>query len=176
MKKTIFTMLAIAMMAGVSNNAMAQNSSMASNGAKATIIAPIAIFATGMLNFGVIIKGTGTVSVSPSSERTSDYASFTVTQLEDIKPASFSLTGEAGYTYSIVLPEDDTIVLKESGTDTMAVNKFICNSFTDGDIDLDGTIGVEGGDLIHVGATLTVSDSQTVGVYNGVFDVTISYN
>ncbi|MBL4746070.1 MAG: DUF4402 domain-containing protein [Flavobacteriaceae bacterium] len=176
MKKTIFTMLAIAMMAGVSNNAMAQNSAMANSEVIATVIAPISINMGATLSFGNIIKGNGTVTVKPIGGKESSYNAFTITQDGADANGTFKVSGEKGYTYSIVLPVNDFVVLRDSDSNSMAVSDFTCISIGSPSENLIGTLSSKGGDTLMVGATITVTDSQAPGSYSAIYMVTVSYN
>lgn len=169
MKKIILSFLAIVMVVSFSNEVMAQNTAIDASPAFATIIAPITITNTVDLNFGDVINGTGYVTISTVSVRSSDYQAFSGTQVGTVSAASFDITGEAGYTYAITLPSTD-VTLTETGTDDMIVNAFVSDPATTGTLDVNG----EG--IVLVGATLNVVTGQAPGEYTGSFDVTVAYN
>ncbi|WP_298363722.1 DUF4402 domain-containing protein [uncultured Lutibacter sp.] len=175
MKTKLFNLVAIFMIAIFSNNLMAQTTASATNNAKCTIIAPIAITAGVDLEFGDIIKGAGDVIVATDGSRTIPAAMKSGAQLGTIAAATFSVAGEASYTYAITLPADGDVTITE-GTDPMNVNTFTVSTATDGDADLDGTLNGSGADTISVGATLTVAADQATGDYTGTFSVTVAYN
>ncbi|MBT8317626.1 MAG: DUF4402 domain-containing protein [Lutibacter sp.] len=175
MKKLVLSLIAVGMIAGLSNNLQAQTTASATNNARCTIIAPIAITAGQDLMFGDVIKGAGDVTVATNGARTILAAMESGTQLGTIQPAIFTVAGEAAYTYAITLPADDTVSITE-GTDPMLLKTFTVLTATDNDADADGTLDASGADTITIGATLQVASDQTPGDYVGTFDVTIAYN
>lgn len=172
MNKSTFKLLAIVLIAGFSTNMMAQTTATtdASNNALATIIAPITITEGVDLSFGDIIKGAGTVTVATDGERTIDAAMKSGTQLGAITNATFTVTGEEGYSYDITLPDDSTVVLSLADAVDMPVKSFVSNPATS------STIGEGGTSTIKVGATLHVAADQKAGDYVGTFNVTVAYN
>lgn len=177
MKKIIISLFAIGMIAGLSNNLNAQtNTANTTSDAFATIVAPIAISHEGLddLQFGTVISGAGTVTISTAGVRT-----FTNSALnpgdQGAAPtaAVFNVSGEDGYTYSIAFTNATEILTLTAGTDTMEVNSFLASS-SDGE-GLTGTL-TGGTDQIKVGATLTVAGSLGSGVYTGSFELTVAYN
>jgi hypothetical protein len=171
MKKQLFSMAAILLIAILSNNVMAQTSatSNASNNALATIISPITIAAGVDLSFGDIIKGAGDVTVATDGTRTINAAMKSGLQLGTITAATFIVTGEEAYTYDITLPDDSTVKLSLLSADDMAVTNFVS--------DPDGSSTLTSGDnTIKVGAKLTVAADQLAGDYVGTFQVTVAYN
>lgn len=169
MKKQLLSLMAIFMIAGISNNLMAQNTATDAADAYATIIAPITITNTIDLNFGDIIDGTGTVVLATDSGRTASYQAFSGTQVGTVSAASFNITGQASYTYEITLPTTD-VTITETGSDTMVVNNFVSNPATT------GTLDGSGSGVVLVGATLNVVAGQATGLYTGTFNVTVAYN
>jgi hypothetical protein len=169
MRKLILVFFAIVMVASFSNRAVAQNTATDAAAAYATIIAPITITNTVDLNFGDVIDGTGYVTISTASVRTSDYQAFSGTQVGTVSAASFDIEGEATYTYAITLPSSD-VILAETGGDEMTVNAFVSNPTPTGTLDGSG----EG--VVLVGATLNVVSGQAPGLYTGTFNVTVAYN
>jgi len=175
MKKTIQNLVAIAMIVGFSNNVMAQNTATVTNDASATIIAPIAITKGVDMKFGAIIKGAGTVVLSTGSVKSSEYQAIAGNQEGTVTAATFNISGEKDYTYAITLPANETVVLTETGLETMAVNDFTSlTTTTTGS--LTGALNGTGTDVVTVGATLSVSGTQASGVYTGTFDITVAYN
>ena len=85
--------------------------------------------------------------------------------------ASFDVTGNDGYTYTITLPSTDYTITRVSGTETMTINTFTS--------DPSGTGTLTGGtETVNVGATLNVNAGQVGGTYTNAtgFDVTVNYN
>ena len=175
MKKTILKFLAIGMIVGISNTLAAQtNTASASSSAFATIVAPIGLSHSGAdLQFGTMIKGTGTVTVSTADVRTfSNSALNPGDQGATPTAAVFTVTGEGSYTYSIAFT-NETETLTNTGSQTMVAGNFVALS-SDGE-GLTGTLS-NGSDTVKVGATLTLDDDETAGTYTGSFEVTVAYN
>ncbi len=140
----------------------------------ATIIAPIAITNQVGLNFGNIVALTGqeTVTVSPAGVRSSSNAlSLPTTTPGTVTAASFTVTGLADATYSIVLPAAAFDVT--SGANTMSVGTFTSTP----SVATGGTLtGMT--ETLTVGATITVGASQPAGSYtnSNALTVTVAYN
>jgi hypothetical protein len=176
MKKALFVFAAIVMMAGFSNKVMAQTEAAASSDAFATIVAPIAIVHDGNdLQFGTLIAGSGTTTVSVLNVRT-----FSVPEInpgdQGVTPtaAVFSVSGSPTYTYSIAFT-NATENLTFDVSNTMSAGTFIASTTTDG-VGLTGTLDALGDDELTVGATLTVTAGLPSGLYAGSFEVTVAYN
>ena len=148
--------------------AQAQQAS-ASTTATATVISPLMLSAVSPLNFGTVVTGgaTGSVTVAPSGTRTSS-GGVTLGSSAGVTPAQFSITGQAGSSYSVSLPS--SITLADTASNTMTVDSFTH--------DLEGSplLGPLGTGLMNVGATLRVGATQASGVYTGTFSVTVNYN
>lgn len=138
--------------------------------ASATILTGISITKVQDMNFGRLNPGasggTATISTAGVVTPTGD-----VTKLAGATPtaASFTVSGETGYTFSISLPTSDYTI--SYLTNNMTVNTFISDPATTGTI-------VGGGTTLSVGAKLTVASGQVSGTYtNGTgFTVTVNYN
>jgi hypothetical protein len=174
MMKIILIFLAIVMVVGFSNKAVAQTTSTASATATANIIAPIAISKTGTdLNFGNVIKGAGTIVVAPAGTRTGTAALLPGAQAGTVTAAVFTVTGEGSNTYAITLPSTDYTITNTigSGGETMIVNAFTSTPSAAG-------VLTSGSQELRVGATLNVTAGQVSGVYTNAtgFSVTVAYN
>ena len=142
--------------------------------ATATIVTPISITKVNDMNFGNLavdaISG-GSVVLDPSATPTrtpSDGVSLP-SSAGTVTAASFTVTGNAGFTYAITLP--NIAILDHSG----AFEQMLADTFTSTP---SGTGTLTGGtETIHVGATLWVAAGQLDGVYTSQdFDVTVNYN
>jgi len=138
----------------------------------ATIVAPIGITKTVDMNFGnIAVSGAGTVVMDPASTRTTTGAITLPAITGTVAAASFDVTGNDGYTYTITLPTTDYTITRVAGTETMIVNTFASNP--------NGTGTLTGGtETLNVGATLNINAGQVGGVYTNAtgFDVTVNYN
>ena len=138
----------------------------------ATIVAPIGITNTVDMNFGnIAVSGAGTVVLDPAGTRTTTGAITLPAITGTVTAASFDVTGNDGYTYTITLPSTDYTITRVSGSETMIVNTFTSNP--------NGTGTLTGGsETLNVGATLNVSAGQVGGTYTNAtgFDVTVNYN
>lgn len=88
--------------------------------------------------------------------------------------ATYTVTGEAGRTYSIALP--GTITISYVGY-SMIINNLLAKA-TSGtqSQNATGTLGSGGSDQFTVGATLNVAAGQEEGLYTGTFQITVAYN
>ena len=171
--KNITKSLVIAAIAIVSaNSSFAQATATAS--ASATIITPITIVKDVDMNFGnVAVSATlgGTVVLAPAGTRTTGGAGGVTlpATVGTVAAASFTVSGQANYTYAITLPTTKTIT---SGANTMTVDNFTSNPSAT------GTLSGAGSQTLTVGATLNVSAAQASGVYTNAsgVPVTVNYN
>ena len=121
------------------------------------------------LSFGSFIAGSGgTITVSPAGARSQTGGVLLVGQGSNVAPAQFNVGGTANASYTITLPGNNTVVLIDAGSHTMALNGFVCSPPT-------GTLSVGGAQMIRVGATLVVGNGQAPGSYSGSFNVTVNY-
>lgn len=176
MKKIIIGLFTIGMIVGLSNNLVAQttNTATTSAAAYATIVSPIAITKTVDLQFGTMIKGIGTVTVGTNDARTfSNTALNPGDQGASPTAAQFTVTGEGVYTYSIAFTNATETLTSGTDATTMTAGSFVALS-SDGE-GLTGTLAA-GSDTVKVGATLTLDNDETSGLYTGSFEVTVAYN
>jgi hypothetical protein len=172
MKKTVFLLASLFVMMLATQQMKAQNGATASAIAAANIITPIQISKADDLYFGNIVAGTtpGTVTVSPGGNRSNEGGVTLPTATPGtITAAKFNISGLPNATYSITLPTSITIT-KNGGSETMTIENF--NSDPNGT----GTIATDGTQILAVGATLKVGESQAAGTYQGSFSVTVAYN
>jgi hypothetical protein len=139
----------------------------------ATIITPIAISKTVDMNFGnaAVTSSLGTVVLVPAGTRSATGGvTLPLGTPGTITAASFAVTGQANFTYSITLPGSATTLT--SGGNTMTCDTWSSSPSATGL--LDGT----GAQTLTVGATLHVAGSQPAGTYlSGTpFTVTVNYN
>lgn len=145
--------------------------------AGANIITPIGITndAGSELQFGdLIATSTGyTVTIETDGERsyTGNAAFFTTT---GYTTANFTVTGEAGAAFLIILPQNETVSLSGTGDD-MPLTNFTSSIGLSSS--LSGTPGSysAGSKTFSVGATLAVNKDQAAGKYTDTFDVTVAY-
>ncbi|MDB5152910.1 MAG: hypothetical protein JWR54_1661 [Mucilaginibacter sp.] len=174
MKKKLTKLIALGIvMMGFSASSFAQTDvKTATASASATIIAPISITKVNDLNFGNVIATStgGTVVLSPASARTESGVQLP-TVAGTVSAASFTVTGQDGYAYTVTLPADGYAIKTGGGTaaETMTLSAFTSNST--------GTL-TGGSQTLSVGATLNVVANQTAGVYTNAtgFDVSVNYN
>ena len=173
MKKVTIILTGVILMSIASLNANAQGGPKTATAVtNATIITPIAITKTVDLNFGNIAALTtvATVTVNPAGIRSSSNAlSLPTATPGTISAASFTVTGLANATYSIVLPSAFNVT---SGGNTMEVNSFTSTPTPNGLLTAAGTQN------LTVGASLIVGANQAAGTYTNAnaLSVTVAYN
>jgi hypothetical protein len=171
--KGFIKVLAVAVMVLGANEAFAQQQSQATANVSATIVTPIVISNGDDMNFGnIAVSNTaGTVVLAPNGSRTSTGGVTLPVSTGTVTPATFNVTGQANYQYTITLPSG-TITLNGPSSATMTVGTF--TSTPSGS----STLSAGGTDAIAVGATLSVGVNQAPGVYNAAseFPVIVQYN
>jgi hypothetical protein len=139
------------------------------------VITPIQITKTADLSFGSIAGGAtaGTVTVSPNGSRS--FTGGTVTAGGTSTAAQFSVTGQAGLTYSISLAGTSSQLT--SGGNNLgftAISDVTASAITTGTAP-SGTL-TGGNQTIFVGGVLTVGINQLAGTYTGSINVAVDYN
>ena len=161
-----------AIIIAASNVSFAQATATAA--ASATIITPITITKTVDMNFGnVAVSATiaGTAILAPAGTRTTGGAGGVTLPATTgtVAAATFTVSGQASYTYAITLPTTATIT---SSGNTMTVNAFTSSPSATGLLSSGGT------QTLTVGATLNVAAAQAAGTYTNAsgVPVTVNYN
>jgi len=166
-----FFALAIVMVA-FSAGTFAQVSATAT--ASATIVSPIAIANAGNMNFGNIavstIAGTVVLPAALVPVRTVTGGCTLPATVGTVTAAAFTVTGQAGFTYSISLPANASLT---GPGPAMTANTFVSSPTV-----AVGGLLTGGTETLYVGATLNVGASQTAGAYTtpAPFTVTVNYN
>ncbi|HRQ30017.1 MAG TPA: DUF4402 domain-containing protein [Saprospiraceae bacterium] len=170
MQKAFFVFAALAVYFGFTSTIIAQTASaLASADASAIIVTPIAISKMADLKFGNIASGTveGIVVMSIDDVRSGEGGVTLISAGNESNAASFAITGTPDATFTIDLPQSIFVYIDG---DKMEVNEFVSNL---GEASM---LNNEGLANLKVGATLNVNASQTPGLYEGLFDVTVAYN
>ena len=174
MKSLLKLLMTTAIVLGFGFASLAQTqSASAQANTTATIVTPIAITWKTDLEFGnVAVSATnaGTVVMSPASVRSFTGGCTLPQTTGTTTAAKFEVTGVAGYTYAITLPNTD-VVIDDGAGNNMNVNTFTSTPSATGTL----TGGTED---LFVGATLNVTGGQTAGTYQSAtdFEVTVAYN
>ena len=138
----------------------------------ANIITPITITKTVDMNFGnVAVSATTarTAVLAPAGTRTTGGAGGVTLPATTgtVAAASFTVAGQASYTYAITLPGTINI---SSGSNTMSVSSFTSTPATT------GTLSGSGSQTLNVGATLNVAAAQAPGAYTNATGVAVTVN
>ena len=173
MKNIVKSLAITAAVLGFANSTFAQASATAS--VTANIITPITIVKTVDMNFGnVAVSATlsGTAVLAPAGTRTTGGGGGVTLPANNgtVSGASFTVSGQASYTYAITLPTSCTIT--DGASHSMTVNAFTSS------LGSTGTLSSGGTQTLNVGATLNVAAAQASGTYTnstGV-PVTVNYN
>jgi hypothetical protein len=170
MKKITLTLSIIAFSAVFTTSALAQISS-AEAVSSAEVITPVSILKNGDLKFGTFSTdplAAGSILLSATSVATPS-SEITLTTLVTPSAASFVVSGDSNYTYSIVLPAE--VVL--SGL--VEANEMTVDDFTSSLTDNKGTLAT-GTQTFTVGGTLNVPIGTVKDVYSNASDLTVSVN
>lgn len=177
MKKLIFLIAAVVMMAGFTITVMAQVTENTAAGAK--ILAALSITEDAAMHFGTmgVLAGTGgTCVVTTAGVRTATGGVTLSLIAPTFTVATYTVTGDPTYTYAITLPTTITVT-KPTTLETMTIGTLLAKS-TSGVESHTATGTIEGGgtEQFKIGGTLTVIAAQVAGLYAGTFDVTVAYN
>lgn len=136
-----------------------------------TIVSPISIAKVQDMDFGNVSveSGTGTVTLSASSNNRQASGKAVLMDGGNVSLASFQVKGNSGSSFSITLPS--TGVTVSNGEKSMTVSDFRSNFGTSATL-------TDGSKEILVGATLQLNGDQSVGLYASAsdFPVTVNYN
>ncbi len=164
----------------VGNESLAgQASSAGDANAVATISQPVSLspsedgglVSDGTLTFGIIIAHdteADVITITPSGNRTHSGKAILVTS--SFGPTVFDVTGAAGASYTLVLPNNGTVTIANYAGSRMQVNNFTASAV--------GGTSVLGGDgkaRFSVGGSLSVAAAQPNGLYTGTFPVGVNY-
>jgi hypothetical protein len=129
---------------------------------------------TADLSFGAMVPYTGgTVTVTPFGVRNATGGVLLVSGFAgSIHAATFTVTGSPNATYSIGLPEDGTVTLRDGADHSMALDTF--TSVPAGSGTVSGAS--PGTQTLKVGATLHVGASQAAGQYTGSYEIIVAFN
>jgi len=155
------------------STSFAQNSASKTATATALIIAPISIGTVTNMDFGNIVTtpAGGTVVLPPSGSRTYTGNITSPTTAGNFTSARFPITADATYPYTVTMPATDFSLdlTGPEGSTAMKISTWTSNL-------VDGPI-TSGSQILKIGATLTVGESQTPGTYTSeAFTVTVNYN
>ncbi len=159
----------IAVLPGFGNEADANSSS---GTAKATIADQTSVTVMNDLAFGKLLPAvsSGTVVITPTNARSKTGNVALISSIYNA--ALFTLTGTAGRTYNITLPQNNSVLIHNPANDAMIVNTFSSDANGGGIHSFDAN-GIAS---FKVGGTLQVRPRQAAGVYTGTFTVGIIYN
>ena len=179
MKNLVIVFIAFLMVAGTITIVRAQVTT--NSLATAKIVEALTLKNTQKLDFGTMSIPTGDVSViyPTSGTRTSTVpANIVLISTEIGNAAHFAVTGAIGYQYKITLPQDNLIKIKIGATSTeMSIDNFTSRTTSvSGNDGEKGILSSSGTDDFTVGATLKLLNAQQPGVYDGSFDVMVTYD
>ena len=172
MKK--ITLLTAIVMIAFTTNAVAQSTATTTAATSARVITPITITKVVDMNFGNLVATVagGAIVLPTSGARTGDAAILLGTQNGTVAAASFTVTGEIGFTYAITLPPASFNVSNSDTTPaTMSVGTFVSSPSSTGSL-------VSGTQTLLVGATITLAANQKAGAYTNTsgLAITVNYN
>lgn len=167
MKK--FLILINIILFSLAGKSFGQTSATASFTASATIIQPIGVTTTSNMNFANLDAGSGgAVILTPENTRITS-GNVVLADGATVSAASFEVTGEEGFAFSISLPENDYLL--SNGNENMIIQDFTSNLG-------EGASLAGGSKIVRVGATLNINPNQPPGVYysDTSMNVTVNYN
>jgi hypothetical protein len=184
MKKIIFSLLALVMVASFSNKVAAQVT-LTSNTAGAELVKVLTIVNTTPLHFGTIgiTAGTaGSVVMTTGGVRTAVGAGTTLINTGTQKTvALFTLSGTADDNYTIALPETIALTTGDGigATKQITVSTLKVKEGSQAEeawaASIQGTLTAGGTASFLVGGTIPFAADQVIGVYAGSYSVTVDY-
>jgi hypothetical protein len=135
----------------------------------ANIITPITITKVSEMSFGNVVANTAGGTIVLSNDGVKSSTSLQLPAVAGtVTAASFTVTGQDGYLYTITLPTTyDITTGGATAAETMTLSDFTN----------DATNTLTGGtETFHVGATLTVLPNQTAGTYAAAAPLPVSVN
>jgi hypothetical protein len=125
------------------------------------------------LNFGRFTPGSsgGSVIISPDGLRS---VRGTVMPAGGVySPGRFLVTGAPGASFTISLPDEETVLMHQQSGNTMQVNGWISDPPPGDAANL-----ADGSRVVSIGATLNIGNMEEnpVGMYAGTFVLTFAYN
>lgn len=172
MKKFAILFAGLFLMTFAFQSVNAQNTaSVTDASAAANIIEEISLTNTTPLNFGDIVANNqeSDIKVASTGNRSLESGNATLlTQFTTHSAAAFAVTGQNNSTYLITLPANGVVFLSNTNGNDIPVKDFETTGYSG----LDGT----GNDSFNVGATITVGADQEAGLYEGEYEVTVTYN
>jgi hypothetical protein len=170
----VFTVASISIFSAASSDSFAQQMATDGADAHASIVTPISITKVDDMNFGNIAVNAsgGSVALPTSGPRNTTGGVTLPSTAGTIGAASFTVSGQPGYVYSITLPASITIA--DNAAHTMTINNLVSQP----SVVAGGTLSGGGTQTLYVGGTLAVSGSQAPGSYSTTtpFDVSVVYN
>ncbi len=125
------------------------------------------------LNFGRFSVGSngGTIIISPDGLRTAQGTA--VAAGGNYSPGRFMVTGAAGATFTIELPDEPAILVHDQSGKTMQIDGWLSDPPSG-----ESSTLPDGSRLVSIGARLNVGtvDENPVGQYAGTFTITFAYN
>ena len=137
--------------------------------ASVTIIEPIGIKNTSDMNFAAVdAKKGGTVVLTPDNDRLVS-GGVELADGTNVSAASFRVTGEKGFSFSVSLPQGEYIL--SNGSQNIILRDFTSNLDGSGEL-------TSGTSEFRVGASIEIEPGQTPGNYvtTGPLPVTVNYN
>lgn len=134
---------------------------------EATIIQPAGISETQSLHFGRFVTPESATQVTVNTDGT--IASTSAIHLGQARAGNFAVTGEPGYTVSVILGSPP-FTLTANATDSMTLSS-LSQDWPNNQC----TLNSQGACTLHVGGTLDVAANQAPGDYSGSYTLEVDY-
>ncbi len=155
----------------LSTQAFSQASATAVVNTIVNVVEPIKITKSVDLNFGNVISGynPGTLTLAPDGTRVANGLQLSSAVQGIVSPAE-AVVSHGNNNYSITLPTTFTLFNQENPNQIILIDQFTVEPLIDS--------GIEGVDILKIGATLNLDANQNPGVYTNSsgFNVTVTYN
>lgn len=135
-----------------------------------TILRALTIAETAILNFGTVVQGTATGSVTVANDSTETFSNGAYAPASSATPSAgaFHITGEGGQLVAITVPPTASV-----GTLSATLTTDITSPAS---TQLSGGAGSQGTFDFHVGGTIPVAAGGPTGTLTGTYTVSVDYN
>jgi hypothetical protein len=155
-------------------NAQFASSASATGHVIAEVIPVFSATETAQMNFGRFSPGPAGGEIILTPESTVSVLGSVYSGTGTHNAASFYISGDAGASFTVTLPNDPVVLRHTSSAKTMVIDDWVSNPV--------GGIGAgilhEGSKVVYVGATLKVGrlEDNPVGIYAGTYTITFDFN
>ena len=128
------------------------------------------------LDFGaMVVSGAGTVSLA--ADGTLDCSSTSIVCSGTTSVPTFNISGgTVGKAVTVSLPSASVDLVRQGTAGTLASDVIVLNGFVDNTTAGEVTLDAAGGGSFQVGGTINLDGTESAGIYDGTFNVSVAYS